>query len=110
MTAFRNTRIFATLMGLPARVLLGLIRGYQATLSPVLPVVLGPTFGCRYHPSCSHYAAEAIRTHGAGRGALLGAWRLLRCNPWGAGGMDPVPPPSPRSSRLGRRPSCVRVG
>lgn len=66
--------------------LLGLIRLYQLTLSPF--------FGrqCRFHPSCSHYAAEAIQTHGAFKGTWLAGWRLLRCGPWTPGGYDPVPP------------------
>jgi uncharacterized protein len=46
---------------------------------------------CRFHPSCSHYAEEAIAAHGLVRGCSLAAWRLLRCNPFGRGGLDPVP-------------------
>jgi putative membrane protein insertion efficiency factor len=47
---------------------------------------------CRYYPTCSCYAIEAIETHGALKGGLLAAWRVLRCNPFSAGGYDPVPP------------------
>ena len=65
--------------------LLGLIRLYQWTISPLL----GPV--CRYHPSCSRYGFEAIRVHGAVKGTALTAWRILRCNPWSAGGVDYVP-------------------
>lgn len=61
------------------------IKAYQLVVSPMMP----PT--CRFHPSCSRYAVEAISTHGAGKGLLLGSWRLLRCNPWNLGGLDPVP-------------------
>ena len=61
------------------------IRGYQLAISPLLP----PT--CRFHPSCSAYAVGAIQTHGAGKGFVLGSWRLMRCNPWNRGGLDPVP-------------------
>jgi putative membrane protein insertion efficiency factor len=61
------------------------IRGYQLVVSPMMP----PT--CRFHPSCSAYALESIRTHGAVKGFVLGCWRLLRCNPWNGGGVDPVP-------------------
>ncbi|HRE79818.1 MAG TPA: membrane protein insertion efficiency factor YidD [Opitutaceae bacterium] len=75
----------------PSWGLLGLIRGYQWTLSPVLPLVLGPGFGCRFYPSCSQYAAEAVTTHGAAKGAWLAARRLLRCQPLHPGGIDHVP-------------------
>lgn len=70
--------------------LLGLIRAYQLVLAPVLPP------SCRFEPSCSHYAAEAIATHGPLRGAGLAARRLLRCHPWGGAGYDPVPGASRR--------------
>lgn len=63
----------------------GVIRAYQLLVSPVLPR------SCRYYPSCSHYAAEAVERHGPGRGSLLAARRLLRCHPWGGAGYDPVP-------------------
>ena len=65
---------------------LGLIRLYQWTVSPLL----GPR--CRFYPSCSQYALEAITRFGVLRGAWLGLVRLLRCNPWNLGGYDPVPP------------------
>lgn len=65
--------------------LLALIRLYQWTISPLL----GPV--CRYHPSCSRYGFEAIKVHGAVKGTALTAWRILRCNPWSAGGVDYVP-------------------
>jgi len=61
------------------------IRAYQLLVAPILPP------SCRYYPSCSHYAQEAIATHGPGHGALLAARRLLRCHPWGGSGYDPVP-------------------
>ena len=64
------------------------IRAYQFTLRPVL----GPN--CRFVPSCSDYALEAVLVHGALAGTALSARRLLRCNPWCAGGHDPVPPAS----------------
>jgi hypothetical protein len=69
------------------RVLLALIDGYR--------ILLSPFFGtqCRFFPSCSAYAREAIETHGAWRGSWLAVWRILRCNPWHPGGVDPVPPP-----------------
>ncbi|MGW4897971.1 membrane protein insertion efficiency factor YidD [Kitasatospora sp. NPDC004240] len=66
--------------------LMGLIRVYQWTISPLL----GPV--CRYYPSCSHYGYEAVKVHGAVKGGGLTAWRILRCNPWTPGGVDHVPP------------------
>ena len=72
--------------GAPARALLtGLIRVYQATLSGWLGGQ------CRYYPTCSDYAVEAIRVHGAVKGTGLATWRILRCNPFGTGGIEPVP-------------------
>jgi uncharacterized protein len=67
------------------RMLLGLIAAYRRWISPGLPR------RCRYEPSCSAYAAESIRRFGVARGAALGTWRLLRCNPFSHGGFDPVP-------------------
>lgn len=72
--------------GAPARALFtGLIRVYRVTLSG--------WFGgqCRFYPTCSHYAEEAIQVHGAVKGTGLGVWRILRCNPFGDGGIDRVP-------------------
>ena len=63
----------------------GVIRGYQLLVAPILPP------SCRYYPSCSHYAAEAVELHGPLRGSALAARRLLRCHPWGGHGYDPVP-------------------
>ena len=60
------------------------LRVYQRTISPLLPR------SCKYHPSCSEYAVEAIRRFGIFRGAVLAGWRLLRCNPLSYGGYDPV--------------------
>lgn len=82
-------------ISLPARAALGLIRLYQRTLSPALPALFGSACGCRFHPTCSHYAADAIRTHGFVVGALLGAIRLVKCTPLHPGGFDPVPPRRP---------------
>ena len=72
-----------------ARLLLLAVRTYQLLLAPVLPA------SCRFEPSCSRYAIEAIRLHGAGQGAWLALGRLARCHPWGGSGYDPVPPLHP---------------
>jgi len=66
--------------------LLALIRLYQTTVSRGLPEGT-----CRFYPSCSHYGYQAIYRHGALKGTAMAAWRVLRCNPWNAGGSDPVP-------------------
>jgi putative membrane protein insertion efficiency factor len=65
--------------------LLLLLRGYQLGISPFLGQ------NCRFYPSCSNYAAEAIREHGAAKGGFLTAKRLCKCHPWHPGGLDPVP-------------------
>ena len=65
--------------------LLALLRFYKRILSPILPPA------CRFEPSCSEYAIEAIELHGAWHGSRLALWRLLRCNPFCRGGFDPVP-------------------
>jgi putative membrane protein insertion efficiency factor len=68
-----------------ARLLLLMVRGYRTWISPLLPPA------CRYTPSCSEYAEEAIRRYGALRGGWLAARRISRCHPWGGTGHDPVP-------------------
>jgi putative membrane protein insertion efficiency factor len=72
------------------RFLLATLAFYQRWLSPALHS-LGPG-GCKFLPTCSQYAIGAIQTHGPMRGAMLAAWRLLRCHPLARGGLDPVPP------------------
>lgn len=76
------------ILGAPARALLiAGIRVYRATLSGWLGGQ------CRFYPTCSHYAEEAIRSRGAVAGSAFAAWRILRCNPFGAGGVDHAPSP-----------------
>jgi len=74
-----------------ARVLMLGVKSYQLAVSPALHAFGGPGCGCRYTPTCSHYALEALARHGALRGSALAARRILRCHPWGASGPDPVP-------------------
>ncbi|MFP4068742.1 MAG: membrane protein insertion efficiency factor YidD [Verrucomicrobiota bacterium] len=69
----------------------GLIRVYQLTLSPLKYALFGPSCGCRFHPSCSCYAREALAAHGFFRGGWMALRRVLRCHPWHEGGHDPVP-------------------
>ncbi len=70
---------------LPARAAMALIRGYRRWISPALPPA------CRFYPSCSAYALEAVARHGALRGSWLAVRRLVRCHPFNPGGYDPVP-------------------
>jgi putative membrane protein insertion efficiency factor len=75
-----------TLANIPRIPLLGLIRLYQATISKALPADT-----CRFYPSCSHYGYQAIFKYGVIKGGLMATWRILRCNPFNPGGIDPVP-------------------
>jgi putative membrane protein insertion efficiency factor len=68
------------------RLLIVLIRGYKRFISPLLGD------NCRFYPTCSSYAIEALQVHGVCKGLVLAAWRILRCNPFCKGGLDPVPP------------------
>ena len=73
--------------------LLGIIRFYRKHISPRLPPM------CKYYPTCSAYAIEAIETHGALKGSVLATLRILRCNPLFPGGYDPVPPKKEKKKR-----------
>jgi putative membrane protein insertion efficiency factor len=95
-------KLVETVSNLPVRSLIVLIAVYQRTLSPVLPVLFGPGCGCRFTPTCSHYAAGALRRHGFFGGLFLAARRLVKCTPLHPGGLDPIP-----SSRV--RPACLKV-
>ncbi|MCD6161257.1 MAG: membrane protein insertion efficiency factor YidD [candidate division Zixibacteria bacterium] len=72
------------IINIPAKTLAALVRLYQIIISPLFPN------SCRFYPSCSEYTRQALITHGAIKGTALGMWRILRCNPWGKGGYDPV--------------------
>jgi putative membrane protein insertion efficiency factor len=81
-----------TSLSLPAVLFIGLIRGYQLFVSPALPA------SCRYLPTCSEYARQAIAEHGVVKGGFLAAKRILRCHPWGGAGLDPVPERRPEAA------------
>lgn len=70
--------------------LVAFVRAYQLVFRPLLPPL------CRFHPSCSDYALEALHVHGPVKGTWLATKRVCRCGPWTAGGLDPVPPATPR--------------
>src|SRR5256885_14968203 len=74
--------------------LIALVRLYRGVLSPTRTFIIGPMARCRFEPSCSAYALEAIKVHGAWRGGFLAAKRVCRCHPWGDFGPDPVPTPT----------------
>ncbi|MFJ4220376.1 membrane protein insertion efficiency factor YidD [Curtobacterium luteum] len=78
-------RVAWVLALLPRNACVVVLRAYRAVISPLYGNV------CRYHPSCSRYALEAIQQYGVVRGSAMGAWRIARCNPWAAGGIDDVP-------------------
>jgi putative membrane protein insertion efficiency factor len=80
-----------------AKLIVLLIRAYQLVLSPFVGGA------CRFLPSCSAYAIEAVEVHGAFKGSILAARRLARCHPFGRAGVDPVPAPAPRTSPLAPR-------
>ncbi|QWF22179.1 membrane protein insertion efficiency factor YidD [Nocardioides sp. LMS-CY] len=79
--------------------LIGFLRAYRLLISPLYGQV------CRYHPSCSAYALDAVTRHGSLRGTWLAVRRLARCHPWAAGGYDPVPPPRTSRSSAGTFPT-----
>ncbi|TDU66638.1 hypothetical protein EI77_03733 [Prosthecobacter fusiformis] len=85
-----------------------LIRGYQSFISPVLHFITGPASGCRFTPTCSEYFLQAVEKHGVLQGSWMGTKRILRCNPWGGQGHDPVPPIVTKGERSshGHCPEC----
>lgn len=86
-----------------ARLMIFFIRLYQRLLSPLLGR------HCRFHPSCSQYAMDALRIHGFIRGSGYAVWRILRCQPFCAGGYDPVPGQAESSAAAGGRAACSQV-
>ena len=79
-------------MNAAQHILVFFVRAYQRLLSPIIATLAGPLGRCRFELSCSQYAVEAIRIHGALKGTALALGRLCRCSPWGGCGDDPVPP------------------
>src|ERR1043166_6332125 len=88
MVASCETRFYPALMLWLVRFF---IRIYQCTLPPLFRLLCGPDSGCRFTPTCSAYFLEALEMHGIRHGTWLGLRRLLRCQPWGGCGYDPVP-------------------
>ena len=86
--------------------LMGLVQIYRYTLSPLLHWIV-PGSGCRFAPSCSVYALDALRAHGAIRGTWLAFRRFMRCHPWGGHGFDPVPPSAVKPCCSGKHSSAA---
>ena len=85
MTVARSAHsLLRVAVSLPARLAVALVYVYRYSVGALLPP------SCKYHPSCSQYALDAIRRYGVLRGGVLAGWRLLRCNPWSHGGVDRV--------------------
>jgi putative membrane protein insertion efficiency factor len=78
-------RVGAFIWLLPRNVCVVILRAYRTAISPLYGDV------CRYYPSCSHYTLQAIQHHGVVKGIALGSWRIARCHPWAAGGVDDIP-------------------
>jgi putative membrane protein insertion efficiency factor len=92
------------MLNVPKSVLIFAVRAYQLTLSPAQTFLFGASSGCRFTPTCSVYAVDALREHGAVAGTVLATKRICRCHPWGGCGHDPVPGKksglTPHASRL----------
>jgi putative membrane protein insertion efficiency factor len=97
-------------MNIVQRTAIGVLRIYQVAVSPVLHTLVGPFGGCRFHPTCSVYAAEAVRQHGVAKGSVLAATRICRCHPWGECGEDPVPQRFAANRRATGARSCQPPG
>jgi putative membrane protein insertion efficiency factor len=94
---------------LPSAFCILLVRVYKFTLSPFIAVLAGPSGACRFEPSCSQYAIEALKTHGAMHGTWLATKRICRCHPGGACGEDPVPPKQFKSAHIDFSPRLSSV-
>lgn len=99
----RGTRLRRAVLSPLSAFLLALVWVYRRVISAPLHVLCGPQCGCRYYPTCSDYAADAIRVHGPFLGAWYAVRRLARCNPFHPGGVDFVPP------ARALRPRCARA-
>ena len=84
------------LLDVPKFTLMAAIRLYRWTISPAQTFLFGAGAGCRFTPSCSVYALDAVREHGAVKGTVLATKRICRCHPWGGCGHDPVPESKPK--------------
>lgn len=93
----------------PEKILILLVRFYQIFISAPLHFLTGPFGGCRFEPTCSQYFIEAVLVHGPLKGTGMGVWRIMRCQPWGGEGLDPVPgweeyvEKNPGAAYIGRR-------
>ena len=94
-------------MNLAQYILITGVRFYRWVLSPAKDVLFGPPARCRFEPSCSAYALDALHTHGACKGTWLALKRVARCHPWGPFGFDPVPPKNEMAGCLPPERGCV---
>ncbi len=83
--------LYGTLVRLPATLAIGLVLFYKMLLSPAKNALFGPHASCRFHPTCSTYACECLRSHGFWLGSYYSIRRIFRCHPFHAGGYDPPP-------------------
>jgi putative membrane protein insertion efficiency factor len=97
-------RVLSAVMLAPRNALVLLLKGYRAVISPLYGDV------CRYYPSCSHYALQAVQHHGAVRGTWLSARRIIRCHPWAEGGIDDIPEAQHDHFAISRFGFAVPVG
>lgn len=100
-------------MNIARHILIFCVHVYRWTLSPAKTFLFGPMGRCRFTPSCSEYALEALRRHGALAGSWLALKRICRCHPWGGCGLDPVPDKKPQASNLQSNtplPSALNFG
>jgi putative membrane protein insertion efficiency factor len=99
---------------LVGKILILLVRFYQICISAPLHFLTGPLGGCRFEPTCSQYFIEAVLVHGPFKGGGMGIWRIMRCQPWGGEGFDPVPgweeyvEKHPSAAYIGRRKGALR--
>lgn len=100
-------KIHIAILRLPRYLIVGLIRFYKSVLSPMKNALLGPGGCCRFYPTCSEYAIQSVKSHGAIKGTYYSLIRLGKCQPFHLGGSDPVKPLTARSQSLPKPESLL---